>query len=75
MKRSFFVKYYSIAFAILPGKAGGLAVELGFFSVGAASRHGGTAIGSWLEATPTNLNLLADKPPAQAACNAIKFQT
>jgi hypothetical protein len=28
MKRSFFVKYYSIAFAILPGKAGGLAVEL-----------------------------------------------
>jgi hypothetical protein len=32
MKRSFFVKYYSIAFAILPGKAGGLAVELGLFT-------------------------------------------
>jgi hypothetical protein len=33
MKRSFFVKYYSIAFAILPGKAGGLAVELIFENV------------------------------------------
>ena len=28
--RSFFIKYYSIAFSILPGIAGGLALELIF---------------------------------------------
>ncbi|MFO7708666.1 MAG: hypothetical protein R6V84_10875 [Desulfobacterales bacterium] len=47
-----------------------LSSKLGFFLW---ERHL-AAIGLWLEATPTTLNLLADEPPAHAACNA-KYQT
>lgn len=36
--RSFFTKYFSIAFAILPGVAGGLALELASMDLKIANR-------------------------------------